>query len=310
MRQNPASVMERATHTSQTIGEEVRDRLGDMTPAERKVARTLLATYPTAGLESLPQLAEYAGVTGPTVLRFVRKIGFDGYPDFQRALRREVQARTEGLPSLYVARGTSPDDVLRDSREASQRALDATLGSKALEDELDPVVDLLTDRRRDVWFVGGRFSQLVASYLCLQLRMLRAGCAMVDEPGDRRILDSLEISRKDVLCLFDYRRYQPDTVEAGRIAAERGAVVVVFTDPWLSPAVEHARHVLISHADSASPFDSLLGAFALTELITAKAVAALGEDGRARVAELERAHERIQGTVTIGGSPNGEGTGT
>ena len=68
-----------------------------MTPSERRVARTLLATYPTAGLESLPQLAEGAGVTGPTVLRFVRKIGFEGYPDFQRSLRHEVQARTEGL---------------------------------------------------------------------------------------------------------------------------------------------------------------------------------------------------------------------
>ena len=63
-----------ATSTSETIGEEVRERLGEMTPSERRVARTLLETYPTAGLESLPHLAEVAGVTGPTVLRFVRKI--------------------------------------------------------------------------------------------------------------------------------------------------------------------------------------------------------------------------------------------
>ena len=89
------------------------------------------------------------------------------------------------------------------------------------------------------------------------------------------------------MCLFDYRRYQQDTIAAGKVAADHGAVVVVFTDPWLSPAVEYARHVLISHADSASPFDSLLGAFALTELIAAKVVVALGDRGRSRVAELE-----------------------
>lgn len=280
-----------------------------MTPAERKVARALLATYPTAGLESLPQLAEGAGVTGPTVLRFVRKIGFDGYPAFQRSLRREVQARTEGLPSLYATKGaTQDDDVLRQSQEAFIRALDATLTSKALEEELAPVVTLLTDPKRRIWFVGGRFSQLAASYLCIQLRMLRPGCAMIGEAPDRRMLDSLEVTRKDVLCLFDYRRYQPDTIAAGRMAAERGGTVVVFTDPWLSPAVEHARHVLISHADSSSPFDSLLGAFALTELITAKTVAALGAAGQARVAELEAAHEHIQGPMTAGVSPDGEGT--
>lgn len=270
-----------------------------MTPAERRVARTLLATYPTAGLESLPQLADGAGVTGPTVLRFVRKIGFEGYPDFQRSLREEVQARTEGLPSLYESRGgTQDDEVLRRSQQAFTRALDATLTSSSLEDDLAQIVTLLSDPKRRLWFVGGRFSQLVANYLCLQLRMLRPGCAMVGEEPERRLLDSMELSRRDVLCLFDYRRYQQDTVASGTIAAEQGAVVVVFTDPWLSPAVESARHVLISHADSASPFDSLLGAFALTELIAAKVVAALGEQGQTRVAQLETAHDRMNGRMT------------
>lgn len=267
-----------------------------MTPSERRVARTLLATYPTAGLESLPHLAEGAGVTGPTVLRFVRKIGFEGYPDFQRSLRHEVQARTEGLPSLYRSRGTPPsDDVARLSHEAFTRALDATLGSTSLEENLELVVGLLADSKRRIWFVGGRFSQLAASYLCLHLRMLRPGCAVVAESPDRRVIDSLEVSRRDVLCLFDYRRYQRDTIEVGRVAAERGAVVVVFTDPWLSPAAEYGRHVLISHADSASPFDSLLGAFALVEVIAGKVVAAIGEKGIARVGELETSLEVVHG---------------
>jgi DNA-binding MurR/RpiR family transcriptional regulator len=304
MRNNPDFLRGGSTHTSETIGEEVRERLGEMTPSERRVARALLATYPTAGLESLPRLADDAGVTGPTVLRFVRKIGFDGYPDFQRSLREEVQARTEGLPSLYRTKGATQDDeVLRRTQEAFASALDATLTSSSLEDELAHVVALLADPKRRLWFVGGRFSQLVANYLCLQMRFLRTGCAMVGQEPERRVLDSLELSKRDVLCLFDYRRYQPDTIAVGRVAAEQGAVVIAFTDPWLSPAVEHARHVLIAHADSASPFDSLLGAFALTELIAAKVVVALGERGRARVAELESVHERSQDPMSAQAAP-------
>ena len=296
------------THTSETIGEEIRERLGEMTPSERRVARTLLATYPTAGLESLPQLAEGSGVTGPTVLRFVRKIGFDGYPDFQRSLRQEVQARTEGLPSLYRTKGgAQDDDVLRQSHEAFTSALDATLTSSSLEQDLAPVVALLADPKRRIWFAGGRFSQFVASYLCLQMRMLRPGCAVVGESPQRRKLDTYEISRRDVLCLFDYRRYQQDTIAAGKVAADHGAVVVVFTDPWLSPAVEHARHVLISHADSASPFDSLLGAFALTEVIAAKVVVALGDRGRTRVAELETVVEGLHDPLATVIDPDARG---
>ena len=282
-------------HSSETIGEEVRERLGQMTPAERRVARALLATYPSAGLESLPQLAESAGVTGPTVLRFVRKVGFDGYPDFQRSLRREVQARSEGLSALYVTRAADGSDLVGQSQGAFLRALDSTLGSASLHDELDGVVQLLADPKRKVWFVGGRFSHITATYLALQLRMLRPGCGIVDQEPTRRIEDAMEIGRRDVVCVFDYRRYQSDTVTVAELAVERGAELIVFTDPWLSPAAERARHVLISHADSASPFDSLLGAFALTEVIAAHVVAALGDRGLSRVNELESMHEVTDG---------------
>jgi DNA-binding MurR/RpiR family transcriptional regulator len=284
------------SRTSETIGEEVQERLREMTPAERRVARALLATYPSAGLESLPHLADSAGVTGPTVLRFVRKLGFDGYPDFQRSLRLEIQARSEGLPSLYATRVTdATDDLVVRSHDSFVSAIDATLGSAALDEELDDVVALLGDTRRRLWFVGGRFSHVTATYLALQLRMLRPGCTIVDQEPTRRIEDAMEIGRRDVVCAFDYRRYQRDSVAVAELAAGRGADVIVFTDPWLSPAAEYARHVLISHADSASPFDSLVAAFALTEVIAGRLVVALGDAGLARVKELDSMHEGADG---------------
>ena len=216
-----------------------------------------------------------------------------------------MQARTEGLPSLYRTQGGAQDDevVRRSQRGVHARARrDARVDARSRRTSRSSS-RCSRDRKRRIWFAGGRFSQLVATYLCLQLRMLRPGCAMVARRRDRRVLDSLEVSRRDVLCLFDYRRYQRDTIEAGRVAAERGAVVVVFTDPWLSPAVEYGRHVLISHADSASPFDSMLGAFALAEVIAAKVVAALGDAGhRAR----RRARDHARGRARPGRWPAGE----
>jgi len=122
----------------------------------------------------------------------------------------------------------------------------------------------------------------------------------VSEEPARRILDTMEISRRDVLCAFDFRRYQEDTIAAAQVAASRGAEVIVFTDPWLSPAAEHARHVLISHVDSASPLDSLLGVFALTEIIAAKVVVLLGDAGRSRVAEVDSMYEVMGGPMRRG----------
>jgi len=53
-------------------------RMDELTPAEKKVARTLLARYPAAGLESTAALAAAAGTSKPTVLRLLDRLGFGG----------------------------------------------------------------------------------------------------------------------------------------------------------------------------------------------------------------------------------------
>src|SRR5690242_7210078 len=83
------------------VGELVRHRLDSLSPAERRLARALLASYPIAGLESVARFAERAGVSPPMVTRFITKLGFRGYPEFQEILREEVQARLSSPLERY-----------------------------------------------------------------------------------------------------------------------------------------------------------------------------------------------------------------
>jgi DNA-binding MurR/RpiR family transcriptional regulator len=75
-----------------SVAERLRRSASAFAPAERRVARALLAAYPLTGLEPLAVVAERAGTSAPTVLRVVGKLGFTGYPDFQRSLRAELAA--------------------------------------------------------------------------------------------------------------------------------------------------------------------------------------------------------------------------
>ena len=55
-----------------------RDRLTDgsivMTRADLKITRTLLANYPAVGLNTVAHLAAAAGVSNPSVVRFVLRL--------------------------------------------------------------------------------------------------------------------------------------------------------------------------------------------------------------------------------------------
>ena len=87
--------------TPLSVSERVRRSLGELSRSERKVARALLSGPPTIGLESVSQLAARAEVSGPTVSRFVARLGFDNYAGFQQALRDDLSARVLSPVEVY-----------------------------------------------------------------------------------------------------------------------------------------------------------------------------------------------------------------
>jgi DNA-binding MurR/RpiR family transcriptional regulator len=285
----PDEINDTASPPDSRIGELVRQRLSTLSPAERKLARVLLASYPIAGLESVVRFAERAGVSPPTVTRFIAKLGFRGYPEFQEILRHEVQARLSSPLARYrdEAPGRATDSVLNDSLEASSHNLMATLQLLSHHD-VEETVDLLADVRRRVLVLGGRVSGQLARYLASQLQLLRPGVALVDVERSAPAQQLIDLRKGDLLVVFDYRRYQADTIDSARLAAAQGNNVVLFTDPWLSPASAFARQVLVTSVDTVGPFDSLVGATAVVEAIVAAVLNRLGPKAQSRMQSLDQ----------------------
>ncbi|MFB2607743.1 MurR/RpiR family transcriptional regulator, partial [Rhizobium phaseoli] len=80
------------TTASKTVSDVIHSHLGVLTRAEKQLAESLLDNYPVSGLGSITTIAENVGVSTPTGVRLVQKLGFKGYPDFQERLHLEVEA--------------------------------------------------------------------------------------------------------------------------------------------------------------------------------------------------------------------------
>ena len=266
----------------------------DFSVAERKVARVILTNSPTVGLETIARLATLADVSGPTVIRFVDRLGFDNFPDFQSAIRAELDAR---MASPVVRYG--PNTPIGDfDRILGQHSTVFAADIQQTFDSLPPsefhaAVDLLADHRRRVWIVGGRFSQVLARYLQLHIQQLRPNTFLLGTDDINWPAAILDAGRRDVLVAFDYRRYQTTTIEMARSMAESGASVILFTDRWLSPIAEVAQVVLPSIIESPSPFETLVPGLAVVEAVVAGLVATIGEPGRKRVERYERITESM-----------------
>jgi DNA-binding MurR/RpiR family transcriptional regulator len=284
----------------------VRQRLDSLSPAERKLARVLLASYPIAGLESVVRFAERARVSPPTVTRFITKLGFSGYPEFQETLRNEVQARLSSPLARYrdaePSRGT--DSVLSDALEVAAHNLKVTLEVLSHRD-VNEAVELLADVRRRVMVLGGRVSAPLARYLAHQLHLLRPGIGLVDAERSTPAQELIDMRKGDILVIFDYRRYQADTIESAQVTSVQGGNVILFTDPWLSPASAFAKQVIVTGVDQVGPFDSLVGPMAVVEGVVAAVLNRLGPRAQSRMRNLER----LRSSDVLGEPERGEEKG-
>jgi DNA-binding MurR/RpiR family transcriptional regulator len=285
-----------------TVAERLRLRLGELTHAERKVARALMADYPVGGLDPVAKLAAAANVSAPTVVRLVAKLGFDGYAEFQQSLKSEVSVRLSSLLQMHAER---PETDREGALPRAERLLCDGIRSSFARlppGEFEQAVRLLADPRRSVTLIGGRFSTMLAEYLAAHLRILRSRVQVLSAAGPDRVSSMLDVGRRDVLVAFDYRRYQHDTVRLAMTAKDQGATLVAFTDPYLSPLAARADVILTSSVASPSPFDALTPAVALVEAMITALVDRLGDAPRSRMAR----YDALNGG-TVGGS-RGEGS--
>lgn len=252
--------------------------------SEKKVARALLAEYPTAGLDTVAYLAERASVSAPTVVRFSRRIGFQGFPELQAALRNELAPRTSGpLSRIASTRPTgTASELVRDHADVRARAVETSLLTVP-PSEIEAAVALIADDTRRVTLGGGRFSHVLAQYFELYLQQLRPKVRLVEASSQRRMSQLLDLGRNDVVVVFDYRRYQRETILLAEQAHRRKATVVLLTDPWLSPAAAYADVVLPTVVESPSAFDALAPAFALVECLVAGVLGHLGDSATMRM---------------------------
>ncbi len=278
-----------------SIAETLRQSLGVLTPTERKSALVLLANYPIAGLETTAQFAKRAAVSSPTILRLVSKLGFASYLDFQQALRDELELRLQP-PLAKAGKSRKTDDSQRDFISDYGDVIIGNIRQSLREvsrADFKEAIALLSDSSRRVSLLGGRFTASLALHFYQHLRELRPKVQLIGGQTATWVEHLLDFSRKDVLIVFDIRRYQDDVVHFARQASALGCTVILFTDHWLSPIAAVARHVFALQTGMPSNWESFAALSALTETMIASLHEATWEDVERRMGKLEELRRKL-----------------
>jgi DNA-binding MurR/RpiR family transcriptional regulator len=272
----------------ESISERIGIVINDLPSGERKAAQTLIAEYPLIGLKTVAEFAARSDVSSPTILRFINRLGFGNYSDFQSALQIEVveQLQSPLARNTKVRQGSRSQNtepflaaLLENIRETFAHNTDA---------DLIKLSALLTDTNHRIHLIGGRFTDPVARYMAAHLRIIRKKVLHLEGQEANWRDQLIDMGKRDVLVVFDIRRYQESLVTFANQAAARGATVVLFTDQWMSPVARAAKHILTCRTTAPSAWDSSTSMLALVEAVISRVTLDSGKAAAARIAELER----------------------
>ena len=266
-------------------------QFNELTSAEKRCARALLADYPSAGLASASSLAEAAGTSTPTVLRFLARLGFGSYRTFQQRLRDEI-TRTATSPVQRAARSRAQRSAPTDFTAAVDQRIGIAeqLVRGVPQPEFDAAVALLASRPRRTLVAGGYFTQHLAALLASQLDQLLTGVDFTQDPLRADIGKYLDLGKDGVALLFDFRRYERSAKQLAELVKEQGARLIILTDHELSPSAQLADVVLPVYVDGV-PFDSDAGVLILLESLVECVFNALGPKAIHRMERWEASVE-------------------
>ncbi|TQV78129.1 MurR/RpiR family transcriptional regulator [Exilibacterium tricleocarpae] len=271
-----------------TISDLLKFNWNELTKSDKKVGRALLSAYPLAGLETLADLAERAQVSVPSVIRCIKKLGFDGYPEFQKALHREIQIAMSSLLTTDNSGTPAAPETQHDVDDGVrllQQSIAETFDRVQLS-ELRAVANLLSDPRSRILVVGGIVSQVLARYFHTYMIRIRPNIDLVENNPLERSERLLDINKKDIVVVFDFPNYDNDNISFARLAKERNAAVVLFTDQAMSPISNFADSVITSSTKSASLFNSMVPAMSILEALFSELVLIIGTKARDRIKRL------------------------
>ena len=273
----------------ETVFQRLKRHASDLTPLERKLADTISTNYPVSGLGSITELAAKAGVSSPTVARLVQKLRFKGFPQFQRALREELdKALTERKSENYSGAENAPKaHAINEVTEAAIFNIRETVQSIDLDD-FNSLCDLLSDLNRNVFVAGGTITASHAHHLFVYFQVMRPDVHMLSSDRTHWLHELMGIKPGDVLIVYQIRQYEKRVIRIAEFARQHGAEVILVTDQWVSPISEIATHTMNCRVAMPSGWDTTMGLFLANEAIIRTVKSKLGGVATQRGEKLEQ----------------------
>lgn len=214
--------------------------------------------YDKAAFLTAAKLGKAVGVSESTVVRFAVCLGYQGYPDFQKALQELVRNKLNSIQRMEVTYGRiSQSEILASVLQSDADKIKMTL-ENIDEHAFETAVETILSAR-NIYVIGIRSCTPLASFFSFYLNLIFDNVHLVQTNSASEIFEQMiRINEEDVIVGISFPRYSMRTLKAMEFANNRNAKVITLTDSIHSPMNLYSSCNLIARSDMASIVDSLV----------------------------------------------------
>lgn len=263
------------------------ERMSEFSKGQKRIARYILDHYDKAAYMTASRLGSIVEVSESTVVRFAIEVGFDGYPEMQRALQELIRTRLTAVQRVDVTNSLIGDDdvldkILGADAEKIRRTLDE-IDRKSFETAVDKIVSA-----KSIYIIGVRSSSTLAGFLNFNLRMILDNVKFVQTTSGSEMFEQImNIGPDDVLIAISFPRYSKRIINAVEYASSTGADVISITDGGQSPIAAGADQLLLARSDMVSFVDSLVAPLSIINAVIVAVARKKPDEVRERLEKLE-----------------------
>lgn len=279
----------------------IQDALPELRKSERKVAEYVLACAENVIHMRIVDLAQEARVSEPTVVRFCRAIGCDGFQGFKLALAQHV-AHTPSYERFILGENDS-------ARDYSIKVFDATMDTlKRVRDSIDAdaieaAVAALTTARR-VEFYGFGASSAVAMDAQHKFFRLQIPSAAYSDPH-LQAMSAMSLTADDVVVAISQSGRTRALLDAMQLVHEAGARVIGLA-PIDTPVTRECDLPIHIEAQEDStqyaPLPSRIAHMAVIDVLAVGVSKAKGPAVSAHLQKLDRGLQSLRTGSRIDGN--------
>lgn len=207
----------------------INELLPEMTKTECKIAGLFLNDPESFALDTLDALASVAKTSTTSIIRFCRRVGFDGFKSFQDSVRSDLKYR-QSLPDKFL------NTVLSNNDSLFVKALEKTTDcikesfSGMSNDVLTAATDIISTAN-SVYTFGMRESFALSHYAYTRFLSVRQNVKILKTEGDGLAEMLLGIKKGDVCVAFLFHRYTKNALGILKFLKEKGVDVILVTAP-------------------------------------------------------------------------------